>query len=371
MKYFDYAATTPVDEDILEVYNKNTREYFAHSGVNKEVVEIESKAKETILNNLKFDPEQYQLVFTSGGSEANNLGIKGTAMNYSEPKHFITSSYEHSSAYESFEWVRAQGHEVTYVLPNSNGVIEPSAVTKEIKDNTVFIEIMHVNNECGAINPIADIAKAIKEVNKEITFMTDSVQGVGKAPILDNENIDMLSLSGHKIYAPKGVGALIKRKDVKLQTLIHGGALEGGLRGGTQSLASQVAFAAAVEKAISCLDDNLSVIKDRRQLLIDELCKDERVSLNVVSDSNVVSLKIDIPVDSLDVVDTLIESGYAISTKSACSAKLNKGSRTLNGIGLSLAEQDQTYRISVSHHSTEEDILGLCSKFKEIMEQYN
>lgn len=369
MKYFDYAATTPVNKEILDTYVKVSEKYFAHSGVNPEVEKLENESKKVILNKLNFDENEYQIIYTSGGSEANNLAIKGTAQKYDTKKHFITSIYEHSSMHESFKFIESEGHDVTYLKPNKDGIITPEAVEEAITPNTVLVSIMHVNNEIGTVNPIAEIGKVIKAKDKSVIFMVDSVQGVGKTPLLNNENIDMMSASAHKIYGPKGIGALIKRKKIELSKQIHGGALEFGFRGGTQNLAGQVAFAKAVKDVIDDSEEILSQIDKRREFLITELLKNPKVTLNAPSICNVISIRVNMEMKSESVVALMLDRGFAISTKSACSSKLNKGSRSLNSIGLTLEEQDHTFRISVSHFTPMADIEALITNFNEVIEE--
>ncbi len=369
MKYFDYAATTPVNKEILNTYVKVTENYFAHAGVNPDIKRLEVEAKNVILEKLGFNKNEFELVFTSGGTEANNLAVKGYAKTFASKRHFIVSSYEHSSMHESFEYLEECGHEVTYINPNQNGEIEIDTLISALKDNTVLVSIMHVNNEIGSINDIKSLSKALKAKNKDIVFLCDNVQGVGKAKVLDNTNLDFVTISAHKIYAPKGVGALIKRKNVNVKTQIHGGTLENGMRGGTQNLANQVAFAKAVKDIMLNLDDVLAEIAKKRKVLIDLLLKNKKIKLNVESTSNVISIRINMQMQSESVVKLLLDKGFAISTRSACSSKLNRGSRSLHAIGLTSCEQDHTFRISISHFSEITDIKALVNAFNEVIEE--
>lgn len=369
MKYFDYAATTPVNKDILNTYVKVTENYFAHSGVNPDIKRLETEAKNVILEKLGFNKSEFDLIFTSGGTEANNLAVKGYASTFESKRHFIVSVYEHSSMHESFEYLEECGHEVTYINPNQNGEIEVETLVNAIKDNTVMVSIMHVNNEIGSINDIKSLSQAVKAKNSNIVFLCDNVQGVGKTQKLDNTNLDLVSISAHKIYAPKGVGALIKRKKVNVIKQIHGGSLEDGMRGGTQNLANQVAFAKAVKDIMGNLDEVLKEIASKRKMLVDGLLKNEKIKLNVESASNVISIRIDMKMQSESVVTLMLNKGFAISTKSACSSKLNKGSRSLHAIGLTSSEQDHTFRISISHFSETNDIKALIKAFNEVIEE--
>lgn len=368
MKYFDYAATTPVRKEVLDTYVKVSETFFAHAGVNPEVQMLEDQSKEVILDCVGFNKNNYELIFTSGGSEANNLGIIGYAQTFESKKHFITSAYEHSSAHESFEYLEEIGHEVTYVLPNKEGIIEASNVVEAIRPNTVLVEIMHVNNEIGTINQVDQIAKAIKAVDNKIVFMTDSVQGLGKTKINDFSNIDMFSGSAHKVYGPKACGMLIKRKGIKLGKIIRGGNLENDYRGGTQSLAAQVAFAKAVKLMYLEFDKVNQDVTSKRDYLVEQLLTIDGVSLNVPSKSNVVSIRVDMDMKAESVVTQLLKDGFAVSTKSACSTKMNKGSRSLSAIGLNINEQDHTFRISISHLTSKADIDSLVADFKRIID---
>ncbi len=371
MKYFDYAATTPINKDVLNTYVKVSENYYAHAGVNPDVERLENDAKEIILEKLSVKSDEFDLIFTSGGSEANNLAVKGHAFSFDKPMHFIVSSYEHSSMHESFEYLESVGHEVTYVKPNSEGIIQIKDVTDAVKDNTVMVSIMHINNEIGTTNPVELIMGAVKLKSPRVVTLVDNVQGVGKAKNLDLEYIDLMTCSAHKIYGPKGIGALIKRKKLNLVTQIHGGALQGGTRGGTQNLAAQVAFAKACKDIIQDQTFILSTVDRLRDFLIEELVKNEKITLNAPTKSNVVSIRIDMEMQSESVVKLMLDAGYAISTKSACSSKLNKGSRSLNSIGLSMTEQDHTFRISISHHTSREDISGLVQALNKIIAENN
>ncbi len=369
MKYFDYAATTPINKDILNTYVTVSERYFAHAGVNPEIERLEQDAKAIILEQLACSEEKFELVFTSGGSEANNLAVKGLAFNFDKPMHFIVSIYEHSSMYESFQYLESIGHEVTYIKPNEQGVIEVKAVLDAMQDNTIMVSIMHINNEIGTINPVEIIMGAVKLKSERVVTLVDNVQGVGKTKNLDMTNIDMMTCSAHKIYGPKGIGALIKNKKIKLTTQIHGGALQGGTRGGTQNLAAQVAFAKACKDIISDQENILNTVDQLREQLVSGLLKNEKIILNAPSESNVISIRTDVEMQSESVVKLMLDAGYAISTKSACSSKLNKGSRSLNSIGLSLSDQDHTLRISLSHHTDAADVEDLINELNKILSE--
>lgn len=368
MKYFDYAATTPISKEVLETYVKVSENYFAHAGVNPEIAQLEADAKAIILEQLKCDEQKYELIFTSGGSEANNLAVKGHAFNFKQKMHFITSSYEHSSMYESFEYLKSLGHEITYIEPNKNGVIELKTVIDAIKDNTVMVSIMHINNEIGTINPVELIMGAVKLKSPRVVTLVDNVQGVGKTKNLDMTYIDLMTCSAHKIYGPKGIGALVKRKNLNLITQIHGGDLQGGSRGGTQNLAAQIAFAKACKEIIMNQSEILENVNNLREYLLKSLLTNEKITLNVPSESNVISIRVATTMQAESIVKLMLDAGYAISTKSACSSKLNKGSRSLSAIGLTMEEQNHSFRISLSHRTNKEDITNLVKTFHNIIE---
>jgi cysteine desulfurase len=216
MIYLDYAATTPVDERVLEAMNPYFCEVFANPSskhrCGRRATRAVHQARTNVADLIGADPKE--IVFTSGASEATNLALKGVADQYDEPKHFISSSFEHKATLAALKDLENLGHEVTLIAPNRDGVVDPQDFADAIQDNTVLITLIHVNNEIGTIQPIEEIAQ-IAQAN-DVLFHVDATQSFGKMPIDVDDGIDMLSLSAHKVYGPKGVGALFIADGVEL-----------------------------------------------------------------------------------------------------------------------------------------------------------
>lgn len=360
MYYFDYAATTPMSEEALDTYIKVAKQYYGHSETEKTAKMLKEQAADTILNLI--DAKDFSISFTSGGSEANNLAVLGLANNFSSNKHFITSIYEHSSNYEAF---KSLNHEVSYVIPDENGIIHSEDVIKLIQPNTVYISLMKVNNEIGVVNDVEKIFEEVKKVNASIVTHTDYVQGLGKVKIKNLKNIDMFSISAHKIYGPKSCGALVYRPKIKLSQVLKGGPTD-EIRPGTQDLSLQVAFAKAVKMMMENFDEiNLKIIQNV-EYFIEKIKKNSKVVFNVEPSVNIVSLRIMIPMQSESIVTRLAKKDIIVSTKSACSSKQRSISRSLKVINLSLEEADHTLRISFSHKTTYKQIDYLVEQLEQL-----
>lgn len=368
MKYFDYAATTPIDEDVFDTYKRVGEECFYNAGCNKEAKTLETETRERILKAIGFD-DTYTLVFTSGGTESNNLAILGLASakekELGTKLHFITSSFEHASVHACFKELEAQGHEVTYVNIDSEGYVIADEVTKAIKENTVMVSIMGVNNELGTIQPTEEIFKAVKAQNSSIVTMVDWVQGLGKAT-MNFDDADFITISSHKIYGPKGVGALIKKKDIKVLPLIFGGTNEFNMRAGLQSLPAQVAFAEAVEKIVAKYDEEHEMIEEVKNKFISLCQNEEKLNVNCAPDANVVSVFVDSEAENTDILAQMEDRGFYLSARSADSAGLKILSRSLLGIGLDEYKINRTMRISFSHLTTTADVEDLFTNLVEV-----
>lgn len=366
MKYFDYAATTPPSEKALEAYVEVSREVYGNPGSDPRAREFETTTREMILEKLNLKDE-CDLIFTSGGTEANNLAIMGAVKNH-HPKgsHFITTSFEHASVLEVFDRLDA-GNFVTYLPIKKDGYVDLKAFRKSLRPETVLVSVMHVNNELGTIQPVKEMYEIVKDYNPAIEFMIDSVQGLGKCALLDFVP-EYMTLSSHKIYGPKSVGCVIAKKGHKLNRLIFGGTKEGGNRAGTQSLPAQYGFANSIIDTIDNLDGIINQVRILREHLTSELEKIDDVYINAKSDTNVVSIFIDTDFKSSEIINRLMKKGFLISAKSADSDDRAKKSKSLKSIGLSDYRCDRTVRISLSHHKTINDINELVAALKEIVE---
>lgn len=340
--YYDYAASTPVSDAVLKAMEPWWQENFAnpssaHIAGQKAAAAIK-EAREIIADKIGAMPSE--IIFTSGASEANNLALKGTAFKYLEDKgHIITSSIEHKCILNTCAFLESIGFDVTYLKPNSNGEISPQSLKDAIRENTILISIHHVNNELGTIQPISAFGAIAFE--NDIPFHTDAAQSFCKLDIdVDDMDIDMLSLSGHKIYGPKGIGALYVRnaRESGLVPLIHGGGQEEGLRGGTSPTPLIVGIGSAV-KSFSSLEQ---VDLEKFHLSINDFRYERNGGLNVIPTIWSVTFE-----DDSEAKMFLEKTSWLVSQGSACNSISNVSSHVLSAIGLSQEKSRNTYRISL------------------------
>ncbi len=346
IKYYDYAASTPVVDAVLDAMSPWQSESYAnpsaaHAEAEKATKAIQ-QARDIIADKIGAMPSE--IIFTSGASESNNLAIKGVAFKHLEDKgHIITSSIEHKCILNTCGFLEDIGFEVTYLEPNRDGIISAESVANAIQPNTLLISIHHVNNELGCVQPIEKIGEVAFDNN--IPFHTDAAQSFCKLDIdVDDMNIDMLSLSGHKIYGPKGIGALYVRdaRDTGLVPLIHGGGQELGIRGGTSPTPLIVGLAAAVE--------NFPVEPSAQQSEFEEIIREYQFSRNGGSDLVSTTWNITFSDDN-EVKRFLKEQAWLVSQGSACNALSNKPSHVLTAIGLTDREARRTFRVSLPPYS--------------------
>lgn len=340
--YFDYAASTPISSSVLDAMTPWQSESYAnpsaaHAEAEKATKAIQ-KAREIIADKIGAMPSE--IIFTSGASESNNLAIKGVAFKHLEDKgHIITSSIEHKCILNTCEYLEVLGFEVTYLQPNADGIISSTQVKGAIKPNTLLISIHHVNNELGTIQQIEEIGEVAFE--HDIPFHTDAAQSFCKLDIdVDDMNIDMLSLSGHKIYGPKGIGALYIRdaRDAEVVPLIHGGGQELGLRGGTSPTPLIVGLGAAVE--------NFPTEKSKQHEDFYQAIKNYEFTRNAGSNSLDTTWNITFSSDD-EVKKFFSKYEWLVSQGSACNAMTNTPSHVLTEIGLDENQARRTYRISL------------------------
>lgn len=352
--YLNYASTTPVNQDVLNTYVDVSQKYFGYITTNKSCNTLYEQSKDVLLKLV--NAKNHKVIYTSGATEANNLIIRSYSTNFSSKKHFITTCYEHPSMMSCFEALEELGHTVTYLKVDNLGRVILSDVLAQIKPNTVLISIMHINNEIGVKNDVEAIFKEVKAFDKKIVTMCDNVQGFGKVKNLDLTNIDVMSLSSHKIYGPKACGCLIIKDTIKLDPQITGGSLELGSRGGMQSLPAQISFVKAAKMILTDLEKNMITINNLKQYLLDQLVELDFVVINCKSDIGVVSCKIDSMMLGESLVTYFADYNIEISTKSACSSKTNMPSYVLSNIGLSNDDIAKTIRISISHLTTKDEL---------------
>jgi len=360
MIYLDHAATTPMRPEILKVM----RPYFSgrfgnpsslHSYGLEARAAVE-RAREQIAQAIGATPSE--IVFTSGGTESDNMALRGVLQGSRHDKvHIITSTIEHPAVLETCKSIEQLGHEVTCVSVSREGRIDPTEVHKAIRDNTRLISIMHANNEIGSIQPIAAVGAIA--ASHGIYMHTDAVQSVGKIPVNVNDlNVHMLSISSHKIYGPKGVGCLYIKKGTKLTPLIFGGGHERGLRSGTENVSGIVGFGEAMRLAVKDFADNKR-IQGLRDALIDAVLREiPYTQLNGGRDQrlpNNVNFSFSY-IEGESLVLRLNAKGVAGSTGSACSSKKLEPSHVLLAIGLDPVDAHGSLRLTLGQNNTEADV---------------
>lgn len=372
IRYFDHAATTPVREEVI----KEMLPYFGVEYGNASVMyslgrnakRAINKAREQVATAINCKPNE--IYFTSCGSESDNLAIKGFAYaNREKGNHIITSKIEHHAVLDSCKTLEKQGFKVTYLNVDKNGKIDMQELINSITPETILISIMFANNEIGTIQPIEEIGKIAKE--KNIAFHTDSVQAIGNTIIdVQKLNIDMLSLSGHKFYAPKGIGVLYVKEGMKFQKLQDGGEQEKNKRAGTENVAEIVGLGKAIELIYNEYDEYNKKLKELRDYFFSELQQNfDAIKINgdledrLPGNANV-SFK---NIDGSELLFKLDEYGICASAGSACSTSNPMPSHVLTAIGLEKELLNGTLRLSFGKDNTKKDIDYLISKLKEII----
>jgi cysteine desulfurase len=361
LTYLDHAATTPVHPDVV----KAMLPYFSkfpgnpssiHSTGTEARAAIEG-AREKVATLI--GSEKDAIVFTSGGTEADNFAIKGIAYaNEAKGNHIITTSIEHPAVLESCRFLQGRGFDVTFLPVDSYGLVDTEDIKRAITDKTILISVMHANNEVGTIEPIAEISKIARE--KGIYFHTDAVQTSGHVPLNVNDlGVDLLSISAHKLYGPKGVGALYIRKGTNITPFMHGGEQERGLRASTENVPSIVGFGTAAAIAHSELDREIKHLVPLRNKLIEGLLKNiDGIRLNGHSTQrlpNNVNISIKF-IEGEAMLRNLDREGIAASTGSACSSGKQEPSHVLLAMGAPCGSNFGSLRFTLGRDNTEKEI---------------
>lgn len=360
MIYFDNSATTKPYKEVLESYIKVSSDFFGNPsslhGLGGQAEKLLSQARMQIANLLNIKPGE--LFFTSGGTESNNMAVKGAALMYKgRGKHLITTEIEHPSIIGAMEQLKELGFEISYLPVDSTGRVKVEELKSAIREDTILVSVMHVNNEVGTIQPIKEIGEVLKEYPK-ILFHVDHVQGVGKVSLNFHEcGIDLCSISGHKFHGLKGTGALFIREGLKLSPLLSGGNQENRLRSGTENVPGLVAMAKALRMEISNKTHYLDQMLSWNAYIRKTLGKIEGVAVHTpVSDSAPHILNFSISGIKAEVfVHSLEEKDIFVSTTSACSSKKNTPSKTLLAMGVPRPMAESAIRISLSFDNTEEE----------------
>lgn len=372
--YLDHAATTPVKPEVLDAMMPYFTQSFGNPSSIYQVAQINKKAiddaREMIAKHLGANTNE--IFFTSGGTEADNWAIKGIVeANKNKGNHIITTKIEHHAVLHTCEYLEKQGFEVTYLDVNEEGVIDLEALKAAIKDTTILISIMYANNEVGTIMPIKEIGAIAKEHG--IAFHTDAVQAIGQVRIdVKEQNIDALSLSGHKIYGPKGIGVLYIRRGLRITNLIHGGAQERGRRAGTENVPAIVGIAKAMELAYTDFEAKNERIKGLRDKLMNGILESIPYSKLNGSSTNRLTNNVNIGFEFVEGESLLLlldMNGVAASSGSACTSGSLDPSHVLLALGLPHEKAHGSLRLTLGENSTEEEVDYVLEKLPAIVQR--
>lgn len=372
--YLDNSATTRVFPEVAQLMTQiMLEEYGNPSSMHHKGVEAEreiAKAQKILAGLLKV--KERNLIFTSCGSESDNLAIIGAATaNARRGKHLITTQIEHPAVIESMRFLEAHGFEVTYLPVDANGIVTAQQVADAVREDTVLVSIMHVNNEIGSVMPVAEIGEAIKKKNRNTLFHVDAVQSFTKYKIYPGRmHIDLLAVSGHKIHAAKGMGMLYAADGVKLNPTVLGGGQQGGLRSGTQNVPGIAGMALAAQMLYKNFDEDVERLYSMRESFVSGVSDIDNIVINgkpgKESAPHIISVTVP-GVRAEVLLHALEEKGVYVSSGSACSTNRPHLSATLQAIGVARENLDSTIRISLSVMNTQEDIDTAVSAMKEII----
>jgi len=374
MSYMDHSATSPVNPEVLEAMLPYFTESFGNAStlyaLGREARTAMENGRKQVASLIGAKPEE--VYFTSGGTESDNIAIKGTASKLkNKGNHIITSDIEHPAVEETCKYLEKNGYQVTYLPVGEEGIVKVSDVEAAFTPETILITVMHANNEIGTIQPIKEIGALARE--KGIYFHTDAVQSVGKIPVnVGDMNVDMLSISAHKLYGPKGIGALYIRKGVRIDPLLHGGGHERGMRPGTENIPGIVGLGKACQIAEDNLEKNMEYVSSLRDRLIQGVLGNiEQSYLNghptkrLPNNANFRFTGI----EGESLVLQLDAKEINASTGSACSSKKLEPSHVLMAIGLKEVDAHGSLRISLGTENTPQDIDYTIDAINEVVER--
>ncbi|MBS6645811.1 MAG: cysteine desulfurase [Clostridiaceae bacterium] len=372
--YFDNSATTKVLDSVKDIVIKTmTEDYGNPSAKHLKGVEAERyirQAREEIAKTLKV--KEKEILFTSGGSESNNMALIGTALaNKRAGNHIITTNIEHPSIYNTLSYVESLGFEVTYLNVDEHGHISLEELKEAVRPDTILVSVMYVNNEVGAVEPVEEIAKIIKARNPGAIFHVDAIQGYGKFRIYPKrQGIDLLSVSGHKIHGPKGVGFLYIDEKIKVKPLIYGGGQQKGMRSGTENVPGVAGLGAAAKEAYTNFDEKINALYGLKDYMIDRIGEIEGTHVNSEKGRKgapqIVSVSFD-GIKSEVLLHALEDKGIYVSSGSACSSNHPAVSGTLQGIGVKKELLDSTLRFSFCVFNTREEVDYCIETLKELL----
>ncbi len=361
--YLDNSATTKCFSEVAELMTKlMCQDYGNPSSMHLKGMESEKyirSAKESIAKNLKVSEKE--IFFTSGGTESDNLALIGTAMaNRRRGNHLITTSIEHPAIMQTMQYLESLGFRVTYLPVDEYGLIHLEDLERAIGKDTILVSIMHTNNEIGSLMPIMEAGAVIKRRNPNTLFHVDAVQGYGKFRILPKKmNIDLMSVSGHKIHGPKGVGFLYIGEKVKIHPIIFGGGQQKGMRSGTENVPGVAGLSKAIEMVYATLDEDIERMYELKSYFVSQVTKIDGIKINGKtgrdSAPHVVSVSVR-GIRSEVLLHSLEERGIYVSAGSACASNKPQTSATLKAIGVEKDLLDSTIRFSFSVFTTKEEL---------------
>ena len=380
MIYFDNSATTKPYPEVIEAYMKVAEQYFANPSsihfLGSEVEKLMTQSRVLTASLLEVKPTE--IVFTSSGTEGNNLAIKGVAFQYqNRGKHIITTSIEHPSVLEAYKQLEALGFSVSYLEVDQNGRINIEQLKNTLRDDTILVSIIHVNNELGTIQPVEEVGKILKNYPK-ILFHVDHVQGIGKVPLqLKDSGIDLCTISGHKFHALRGTGILYIRDGLKIASLMSGGGQEMGIRSGTENVAGIVSMTKALRITLEKINqggaDHLLQLK---KALLSGVRQMDGIIVNTPDQDSAPHI-INFSVQNVKpevLIHSLSKHDIYVSTQSACSSKLAQASRVLTAAGLGEERAKTAIRVSFSLDNTVEEVktflnvlTNIVPKLQEVM----
>jgi cysteine desulfurase len=372
--YFDNSATTRPYNEVVDSFVKVSSEFFGNPsslhGLGLQAEKLLTQARTQVANLLAVKPTE--VYFTSGGTESNNLAIKGTAMlDKNKGKHLILSSVEHPSVRGAMEQLKKLGFDITYLPADQTGRVRIEDVKASIKKDTILVSVMQVNNEVGTIQPIAEIGRLLEQY-PTILFHVDAVQAVGKVPLnLKGNHVDLCSFSAHKFHGLKGTGALFIREGVRLDPLLSGGNQEWKVRSGTENVAGAVAMAKALRMTIEKSKIGFEKMNKVKSLLREGLSRIDGLTINTPLENSaphILNFSIR-GVKAEVLIHTLEQKGIYISTTSACSSKKQLPSQTLLAMGVPDDLADSAFRISLSYDNTEDEAEKVIVAIEEAAKQ--
>lgn len=361
--YLDNSATTRCYPAVVDMVVKTMAEDYGNpSAMHTKGVEAEKYVKESakILAQLLKVTEK-EILFTSGGTESDNLAIIGGVMaNRRSGNHIITTAVEHPAVARPVEFLQEQGFEVTILPVDERGVVKMDALEEALRPDTIFVSVMYVNNEVGAVMPIEEIGKLVHQKSPKALFHVDAIQGFGKYRIYPKKSgIDLLSVSGHKIHGPKGVGFLYINEKAKVIPQILGGGQQGGMRSGTDNVPGIAGLGVAAKEIYKNFDADIEYLYQLKERMAEGLSKMENISINGMALREGAPQILSISVHGIRsevLLHTLEERGIYISAGSACSSHKRKASATLSAMGMPAAQIENTVRISFSEENTFEEV---------------